>query len=203
MTRALRRRQAEAGTDETPPAYTLEAAIAGRRWGARFVRLTAIGDCSACSDFELAEVRDAAADAGLGVLGYTAQWSGRGKDRPTLQLLALASTQTDGATRRASLAGWAIAQTVSAERFADALPAGHIETEHGQRLVLCDNQAAVLATTHPPTCNDCGLCTVPNVRRSGFDGVAFAEHGPTARGRAWTQLVKAARAAADSARGDT
>ena len=37
------------------------------------------------------------------------------------------------------------------------------------------------------------------MRASGYDGVAFAEHGPTSHGKAWTRLVAAARKAADAA----
>ena len=201
MCAAIARRQAAAGTDDTPPAYTLDAAVAGRQWDARYLRLTALGDCSVCSDHELAEVRQKADAAGLDVLGYTAHWAARGRNRPALQTLVLASTQTDTATRRASLAGWCVAQTVSAQRFADAMDAGHITTSGGQRLKLCDHQAAVLDVQHPPTCNQCGLCTVRNMRASGYDGVAFAEHGPTTHGRPWTRLVAAARAAVDAAGG--
>ena len=157
MCAAIARRQAAAGTDDTPPAYTLDAAVAGRQWDARYVRLTALGDCSVCSDH---------------------------------------------ATRRASLAGWCVAQTVSAQRFADAMDAGHITTSGGQRLKLCDHQAAVLDVQHPPTCNQCGLCAVRNMRASGYDGVAFAEHGPTTHGRPWTRLVAAARNAVDAVRGE-
>lgn len=200
MSKAIARRKAAAGNDAPPPAYTLEAAIAGRKWNARYVRLTAIGDASICSDHELTEVREQADAAGLDVLGYTAQWAMRGRDRPVLRSMLLASTQTDTATRRAAAAGWMVAQTVDAQRFADAMDAGHITTAGGQRLKLCDHQAAVLDVQHPPNCNQCGMCTVRNMRASGYDGVAFAEHGPTLHGKAWTRLVAAARKAADAAR---
>ena len=202
MAKAIAKRQAAAGNNETPPAYTISGAIAARRWNARYLRLTMIGDASIATDHELADVKAQADAAGLGVLGYSAHWATRGRDRPIMREMLLASTQTDGATRRAVARGWAVAQTVNAQRFADAMPAGHITTQGGQRLKLCDHQVAVLDVTHPPTCNACGLCSVPNMHASGYDGVAFAEHGPSSHGRAWTRMVKAARAAVDAMRGD-
>jgi hypothetical protein len=200
MAKAINRRKAAAKTDKTPPAYTLRGAIAARQWDARYVRLTMIGDASVCTDHELADVRQHAAENNLGVLGYTAHWATRG-DRPIMRNMFLASTQTDGATRQAVSRGWVVAQTVDAQRFADAMPAGHITTASGQRLRLCDHQAAVLDVKHPPSCNECGLCSVPNMTASGYDGVALAAHGPSTHGKAWTRLVKAARAAVDAVRG--
>lgn len=210
MSKAIARRQHRAANahpvhyNNTPPPlyYTLRGAIAARQWNARFVRLTMIGDGSIANDHELADVKAQADAAGLGVLGYSAHWATRGRDRPIMREMFLASTQTDGATRRAVARGWAVAQTVSAERFDKAMFRGHIVTQGGQRLKLCDHQVAVLDVKHPPTCNECGLCTVPNMHASGFDGVAFAEHGPSSHGRAWTRIVKAARAAVDAMRGD-
>lgn len=203
MAKAIARRQHQAAQAHpvhysdtpTPPAYTLRAAIASRRWDARYIRLTMIGDASICTDNELADVKAQAEAAALGVLGYTAQWATRGQDRPVMRGMLLASTQTDTATDAAHRSGWVVAQTVDAQRFADAMDDGHITTDGGQRLALCHHQSATLSVRLPPTCNSCGLCAVPNMKASGYDGVAFASHGPTPHGRAWTRLVKAARAA--------
>jgi len=184
----------KAAEARNPHRYTLRAALAGRAFAAQIVRMTAIGDPTAADRAELGEAFAAIANEGLTLVGYTAQWFR--KEHRWLQSHLLASTGSDGATRRARARGFRVAQTVDADRFAAAMDAGYIETKHGHRLRLCANQAATLqGTPRPPDCNACQACNPERLERDGFDGEAFAKHGPAASGRRWTQLTKAARAA--------
>ena len=184
----------KAAEARNPHRYTLRAALAGRTYAARIVRMTAIGDPTAADRDELGEAFAAIAAEGLTLVGYTALWWRRGNG--WLRDHLLASTGSDGATRRARARGFRVAQTVDADRFAAAINAGYIETRHGHRLRLCANQAATLqGNPRPPDCNACRACNPERLERDGFDGEAFAKHGPTASGRRWAQLVTAARAA--------
>ena len=177
-----------------PHRYTLRAALAGRAFAARIVRMTAIGDPTAADPGELHKAFAAIEAEGLTLVGYTALWWKRGNG--WLRSHLLASTGSDGATSRARARGFRVAQTVDADRFAAAMEAGHITTRAGFRLRLCANQAATLrGSPRPPTCNACQACNPERLERDGYDGEAFARHGPTASGRRWTQLVTAARAA--------
>lgn len=175
---------------KNPNLYRVRAALMGRQFAARYARLTAIGDPTGAPVAELRDAIDAIQEAGLQVIGYTSQW----KRRPAYRWLRshlLASTVTDGQTASAIDDGWKVSQVVSADRFIDALSAGHITTREGYRLRLCPHMAAQFRHTLAPTCNDCGQCTVRSMTEDGFDGVAFPEHGPTATGRPWTLAVRA------------
>lgn len=174
-----------------PHRYTLAAALAGRAWAARYARMTAIGDLTAAPPEELRAALQAIDEAGLGLLAYTSRWMHKAHD--WLSPRVIASTITDGATRRAIERGWVVAQTIHADTFAESMDAGHYTTRDGFRLKLCDNMTATLNTERAPTCNDCGFCDARTIHASPFDGVAFPEHGPHQGGRVWTRLVQAAR----------
>lgn len=179
---------------KNPHRYTLRAALAARRFSARYVRLTAIGDPTGAPQEELRSAIDAIVAEGLEIIGYTSQW----KRLPAYRWLRshlLASTHSDSQTRAARADGWHVSQVVSVQRFATAVDEGadHITTKDGHRLRLCPHMVADWKGELKPQCNDCGQCTTRSMQEDGYSGVAFPEHGISPTGRAWHLAVKARR----------
>lgn len=181
---------------KNPHRYTLRAALAGRAWSARMARLTAIGDLTAAPVAELVDAFDQIAAAGLAVVGYTAHHAK--PEHAWLRRHVLASTTTDEATDDAHARGWTVAQTIPAEWFASLVGTGrrYYFTDAGTKLLLCPHmEGQAKANPEPVTCNACRACEAGkgSFARLGIAGVVFAEHGPHAKGRAWMNIVRAAR----------
>lgn len=166
-----------------PRAYTVEHALSGRTVGARYARVTSIGDAGGLPEEEVAPQLEAVREAGLHPIAYTSRW----RTAPWLKPWAMASTYSVRGYQAAVRRGWRATLVVPAGVVAD-----HVE--HGAPLpdlgaVLCPSQVGEL-TGEAVTCNECGLCSVS--KNPDGPGVLFAEHGPRVS-RTWKQRVKAAR----------
>jgi hypothetical protein len=123
---------------------------------AKCARFGAIGDPSKVKREKLLTDVELVRSVGLKVLGYTHHWKGE-PVTGVLRNTFLASCETIEQAVEAANRGWLVAL------------AGPI---YAEGMVTCPNY------TRPEIqCNRCGLCDVPTLRRTKFDGVVFPAHG--------------------------
>lgn len=151
-----------------PQSRTIAAALRGAARSARMVRATGIGDIGR-SGVDLADqVVNAAASAGLALVGYTHHWREPGVAAAWRGRL-MASTETLADTDRAVNEGWRATVIVAADAPRRST------TPEGRPVTVCPAQIAEEPTYRGKaiTCNDCRLC---DASRSG-PVVAFRSHG--------------------------
>lgn len=138
---------------------SLTNALTNARRGAKYVRMSVIGDPSGLDDIQLQADEAQIRDSGMGVLNYTHFWQGKGAH---LQGRAMASCDTWEEANAAVNAGWRAAVHVpDLEVLQGKTDAGHTYT-------LCPNQRPKATQ-----CNECGLC---DAAKPATDIIVFLEH---------------------------
>ena len=154
--------------------YNLDKALEGRWFGAKMVRLSAIGDPAAMSREWWQGVQQKVQKAGLSLVAYTHFW----QHRPDLAGVSMASCdrldQVDKALAKGFRAAVVLPWDFQGRTF---------ETPGGAKGIVCP---AILAKGKID-CNSCRLC----------DGskpgpvIGFPDHGPQAQGRLRKQAKQA------------
>ena len=130
---------------------------------ARCGRFGAIGDPSRVARSGLYSDVDLLRSIDFKVLGYTHHWKGEPWNG-RLKREILASCETWGQADDALSRGWKVAV------------AGPHEAPKGTRLTMCPQDKKPWLT-----CNACGLCDVPTLKRANIDGIILPAHGQGAR----------------------
>ena len=156
--------------------YTLSYALKNRWVGAKYVRVSAIGDAARANPTELRQMHDQVRGEGLGWLSYTHFLD----DAVTAgtQDLFCASTSNFEEADAALSRGFKRATVVAPLEIFDD-PKKTWLTPAGHRAFICPAVASH-AKGLRTTCNDCGMC---DPQKLGAKVVIFPEHGKVVQKR--------------------
>ncbi len=137
-------------------AIDLPAVLERTPRSAKVVRFGAIGDPARVERKKLNGDIELAREEGFKVLGYTHHWRSE-PHNGRLKGAFLASCETPEQVIDALSRGWLVA--LAGPQSADGM-------------VTCPHYARPKIQ-----CNRCGLCDIPTLRKTGFNGVVFPAHG--------------------------
>ena len=171
--------------------YTIDRALAGRSWSAKYVRNVMLGDSARCDPKEVRSAHDKVREEELGWLSYTHfpfLVARRGD-----QDLYCASLPVKGLKMGLFAQADYVIDALGFSRATVTLPSGWLNengatftTPAGKQGVVCYEQMATALGKRPLTCNNCGLC---DPKEEGPEVVGFINHDSKARGY-WKKLAK-------------